>query len=115
MSVLALASIITLTQDVGRVADFLAGKGKAFASVELLGWTSTNALVYRTSVCDDNDMGARGAYCTVDVCTLAAGEKPDCESVIDDEPRTRLGRKAAIAAVKHAQDERHVAKAGTRT
>jgi hypothetical protein len=115
MPALLLASVVALTQDVGRVANYFAGKGKAFASVELLGWTAENALVYRATVCDDNKLGERGAYCTIDVCTIAAGAEPDCEAVIDDEPGSKVDRKAGVAAVTAAQDKRAINDTGTRT
>jgi hypothetical protein len=68
-----------LARDDARIDEYLAGddafmeKG-AFAAVEIVGWTPENALVYRSAICDPDELGARGPYCEVEVCTCSAEE-----------------------------------------
>jgi hypothetical protein len=116
MPALLLAAVVTLTQDVNHVAQYLAGKRRRFASVELLGWTAGDDLAYRTSVCDDDKNGERGAHCTVSVCTLHASDVPDCTLAIDEDVGALdFDRKEALASVQGAQNAITIADAGTRT
>ena len=74
----------TLERDVQRLGAYLAGTGEPFTAVELVGFTATHGLVYRTTVCDPDELGGRGAYCTADVCIDVAGAEATCETFVDE-------------------------------
>lgn len=107
----------TIERDVARVGAYADGHGEPFTAVELVGWTETRGLLYRTAVCDPDELGGRGAYCDIDVCVVAAtdpGAEPACESIVDitiyDKPP--FDRTQVAAAVRAAEAARHPASRG---
>ncbi len=49
-----------------------AGEGAPFARSVFLGWTSTNAAIFRVTICDADALGGRGPYCELNVCSAPA-------------------------------------------
>jgi len=42
--------------------------GARVTSTVFLGWTAKNAAAFRTTICDPDELGARGPWCEIDVC-----------------------------------------------
>jgi hypothetical protein len=102
----------TLMRDLEGIGAFLRGGDEAFTSVELIGWTATRGIIYRTAVCDPDELGGRGAYCSAQVC-VAAGPALDteasCDTPVDEtvEDTSSFDRRAAAAAIRSAVAAQH--------
>ncbi|HEY5945277.1 MAG TPA: hypothetical protein VIV40_07295, partial [Kofleriaceae bacterium] len=66
--------------------------------------------MYRTAVCDPDELGGRGSYCTVDVCGDAPGPDAGCETLVDetvDAPSGTFDLNRVSAAIRAAEAARH--------
>ena len=100
----------TLDRDLKRLEAYLANTGEPFTAVELVGFTATNGIVYRTAVCDPDELGGRGSYCTVDVCIDAPGADAECETLVSetvDDPSGTFDRRRTSAVIRDAEAASH--------
>lgn len=99
----------TLDRDVQRLGAYLARAGEPFTAVELVGFTAANGIVYRTTICDPDELGGRGPYCTADVCVDAPGADASCEMLVDEtvgEPSGTFDPVRVSAAIRAAEAAR---------
>lgn len=100
----------TLDRDLDRLAAYLAHTGEPFTAVELVGFTATHGIVYRTTVCDPDELGGRGPYCMAEVCIDPPGADAGCEALVDetvDEPSGTFDLNRARVAIRSAEAARH--------
>jgi hypothetical protein len=107
----------TLARDVERVETSLAGPGgEPFTAVEIVGWTANRAVVYRTAICDPDELGGRGPYCTIEVCEAAPrADASTCETVLDETVgalTAPFDRAKVLAAVEAAEAGHHATARG---